>query len=229
MYGKKWGVILLQVQLIFLSFEKPWFVFQHYYTRSILFSVNFLTLNKLKSLFFLHLITDFALKVNSLLDYQIWSTQIIVHEKFSPFLTMKNIFVFISCYSEWFFHNIYLYLKKLFWKLLICFKKSGHEDGRGIGQGDHFLSHKLFKRTFECWVNSTKQLLNAGRGHQTPRKVAHCLRKEVGQNIKDKKRDKRGRDGDPSWERSLKREVSKHQETLSPLVLWGILESQRTT
>ena len=34
-------------------------------------------------------------------------------------------------------------------------------------------------------------LLNAGGGHQAPRKAAHCLRKEVGQNIKDKKRDKR--------------------------------------
>ena len=33
-------------------------------------------------------------------------------------------------------------------------------------------------------------------------------------NIKDKKRDKRGRDGDPSREGSLKKEVSKHQETL---------------
>ena len=31
-----------------------------------------------------------------------------------------------------------------------------------------------------------------------PRKAAHCLRKEVGQNIKDKKRDKRARYGDPS-------------------------------
>ena len=35
------------------------------------------------------------------------------------------------------------------------------------------------KRTFECWANSTKQLLNAGRGHQAPRKAAHCLRKET--------------------------------------------------
>ena len=33
--------------------------------------------------------------------------------------------------------------------------------------------------------------------------------------MKDKKRDKRGRDEDPSWEGSLKREVSKHQETLT--------------
>ena len=41
-------------------------------------------------------------------------------------------------------------------------------------------------------------------------------------NIKDKKRDKRIRDGDPS--RGGSREggdVSKHQETLSPADLWG--------
>ena len=44
------------------------------------------------------------------------------------------------------------------------------------------------------------KLLNADRGHQSPRKAAHSLQKEVGQNIKDKKRDKRGRDGDPSQE-----------------------------
>ena len=85
-----------------------------------------------------------------------------------------------------------------------------------MGQGDHFLPHKFIKRTFKRQVNSTKQLLNAGRGHQASRKAAHCLRKEVGKNIKDKKRDKRGRDGAPSQEGSLKkREVSKHQETLS--------------
>jgi len=49
-------------------------------------------------------------------------------------------------------------------------------------------------------------------------------------NIKDKKRDKRVRDGDPSREGSLKRgEVSKHQKTLSPAGLWGVLESQRAT
>ena len=74
--------------------------------------------------------------------------------------------------------------------------------------GDHFLHHKFIKRTFESRANSTEQLLNAGREHQAPRKAAHCLQKEVGQNIKDKKRDKRGRDGDPSRERSLKKERS---------------------
>ena len=102
-----------------------------------------------------------------------------------------------------------------------------HKMSRETGWGDHFLPHKFIERTFEHWANSTKQLLNAGRGHQAPRKAAHCLRKEVGQNIKDKKRDKRVRDGDPSQEGSLKREVSKHQETLSLVGLWGVWESQR--
>ena len=54
--------------------------------------------------------------------------------------------------------------------------------------------------------------------------------KEVGKNIKDKKRDKRGRDGVPSPKGSLKkREVSKHQETLSLPSLWRALEPQRAT
>ena len=87
---------------------------------------------------------------------------------------------------------------------------------RGIGQGEHFLHHKFIKRLFECWATLTKQLLNTGGGHQAPRKPAHSLQKEVGQNTKEKKRDKRVRDGDPSRGRSHKRgEVSKHQETLS--------------
>ena len=50
-----------------------------------------------------------------------------------------------------------------------------------------------------------KTISDASRGHQAPRKAAHCLRKEVGKNIKDKKRDKRGRDRAPSWEGSLKK------------------------
>ena len=52
-------------------------------------------------------------------------------------------------------------------------------DGRGIGRGDHFLPYKFIKRTFKHRVNSTKQLLNAGRGQQASRKAAHCLRKEI--------------------------------------------------
>ena len=77
--------------------------------------------------------------------------------------------------------------------------------GGGIGWGDHFLPYKFIKRTFKHWVNSTKQLLNTGRGHQAPRKAAHYLQKEVGKNIKDKKRDKRDRDRVPSQEWSLKK------------------------
>ena len=67
-----------------------------------------------------------------------------------------------------------------------------------------------------------KQLLNAGRGHQAPRKAAHCLRKEVGKNIKDKKKETKELDKRaPSREGSVKkRQVSKHQETLSLLSLW---------
>ena len=75
-----------------------------------------------------------------------------------------------------------------------------------------------------------KKLLNAGRGDQAPGKAAHCLQKEVGKNIKDKRRDKRGRDGALSREGSFKkREVSKHQETLSLPSLWRALEAQRAT
>ena len=77
--------------------------------------------------------------------------------------------------------------------------KDTPQDGRGIEWGDNFLPHKFIKRTFECWETSTKQLLNVGRGHQAPRNAAQTLQKEVGQNIKDKNRDKRIRDGDLSW------------------------------
>ena len=49
-------------------------------------------------------------------------------------------------------------------------------------EGDYFLTHKFIKRLFECWATSTKQLLNAGGGHQAPLKAAHSLWKEVGQN-----------------------------------------------
>ena len=77
---------------------------------------------------------------------------------------------------------------------------------------------------------STEQLLNTGRGHQAPRKAAHSFGKEVGQNIKDKKRDKTVRDRDPSWGGSDEGgEASEQQEALSLVDLWGALESQRAT
>ena len=56
------------------------------------------------------------------------------------------------------------------WKIL---KEMGiPEDGGGIGQGDHFLPHKLINRTFECSEKPTKPLRNASRGHQAPRKAS---------------------------------------------------------
>ena len=61
-------------------------------------------------------------------------------------------------------------------------------------------------------VEDTRQ--GSLQGKAGPRKAAHCLLKEVGQNIKHKKRDKRVRDGDPSQGGSCETEVSKHQETL---------------
>ena len=61
-------------------------------------------------------------------------------------------------------------------------------------------------------------------------KAAHYLKKEVTQNIKDKKRDKRVRDGYPSWRGSREGgEISKQQETLSPAGHLGVLEPQRVT
>ena len=49
------------------------------------------------------------------------------------------------------------------------------QDGGGVGWGEHFLPHKFIKRAFKRLVNSTKQLLNAGRGHQAPRKATQLF------------------------------------------------------
>ena len=84
-------------------------------------------------------------------------------------------------------------------------------------------------RTFERWANSTKQLLVASRGHQVPRKAAHCLWKEVGQNIKTKRETKElGVETCPR-KGVLIEEVSKHQETLSLTSLGEVFESWRAT
>ena len=49
------------------------------------------------------------------------------------------------------------------------------QDGGGVGRGEHFLPHKFIKRAFKRRVNSTKQLLKAGRGHQAPRKATQLF------------------------------------------------------
>ena len=56
---------------------------------------------------------------------------------------------------------------------------------------------KFHKTTSECWQRTS--------GTQ---KSSPFLQKEVGKNIRDKKRDKRGRDRDLSWKGSLKKERS---------------------
>ena len=81
------------------------------------------------------------------------------------------------------------------------------------------MSSKFHKTTSECRQRTS------GTQKSNP-----TLRKEVGKNVKDKKRDKRGRDGVPSREGCLKkREVSKHQETFSLPNLCQALEAQRAT
>ena len=76
--------------------------------------------------------------------------------------------------------------------------KGQYQDGGGIGWGDHLLPHKFIKRSHECGATSTKQLINTDGGQQISRKTNQSLQKEVGQNIKDVKRDKGFREGDLS-------------------------------
>ena len=56
-----------------------------------------------------------------------------------------------------------------------------------------------------------------------PRKAAQSLQKEVGQNITDKKRDNRFRDGDPSWEGVVKEEKPLHSRKISHRLVYGEL------
>ena len=106
----------------------------------------------------------------------------------------------------------------------------GGQDGGGIGRGDHFLSYKFIERTIERWTKFTKQLLIASRGHQVPRKAAHCLRREVGQKYKRLKRDtkERGTETHPG-KGVLIEEVSNHQETLALAGLGEVFKSRRAT
>ena len=103
----------------------------------------------------------------------------------------------LACCDSW-GHKELNMTERLNWTELRL-KIGTRQHGRGIGWGDHFLPHKFIKRSFEWWATSTKQLVNTGRRHLAPRKAAHSLWKKVGQNIKDKKRDKRIRDEDLSW------------------------------
>ena len=60
----------------------------------------------------------------------------------------------------------------------------------GLDREDTFSPTNSSKDHLNAEQLPQNNFLNAGEGHQAPRKAAHSLRKEVGQNIKDKKRDK---------------------------------------
>ena len=62
----------------------------------------------------------------------------------------------------------YILLKTQFWEELRW---------RRSRMGEHFLPHKFIKRTFKRQVNSTKQLLNAGREHQAPREATQVFKR----------------------------------------------------
>ena len=80
------------------------------------------------------------------------------------------------------------------------------------------LSH-FHKTTSECWQRTPgtqKGSLFSSKGDKEKYK-----RQKERQNVSD---------GDPPRGGSHERgEVSKHQETLSPAGVWGVLESQRAT
>ena len=69
------------------------------------------------------------------------------------------------------------------------------QDGRGVGWGSHFLPHKHIKNvcdsntSSECGATSTKQLLNAGRGHQITQEANPIFLK--GGRTKDKRQKER--------------------------------------
>ena len=87
-----------------------------------------------------------------------------------------------------------------------------------IHQKSIYTPSKFHETNSKCWQRTS------GTQKSSP------LSSNVGRkNINNKKRDKI-RDGAPSQEGSLKkRDVSKHQETLSLLSLWRALEPQRAT
>ena len=89
---------------------------------------------------------------------------------YSTWIKIKNL-EYLSCfqaclYQSWIFFHSTIYNQSLE-KVMV----GRSQDGGGVGRGEHFLPHKFIKRAFKHRVNSIKQLLNAGRGHQAPRKA----------------------------------------------------------
>ena len=113
------------------------------------------------------------------------------------------------------------------------------EDGTGRGEVLRWLGNRMGRPLSPPQIHQ-KNISTLSKFHKT---TSECQQRTSGtqkssslsskrgrKKYKDKKRDKRGREGAPSQEVSLKkREVSKHQETLSLPSRWWALEAQRAT
>ena len=130
--------------------------------------------------------------------------------------------IWVDTYTQWLQFKIWIYLlDKHRWAVLRWWRNKTERP---------FSPPRIHWKIIWMLSKFHKTTSERRRGHQATRKAAHSLWEEVGKNIKDEKRDKRVRDGDPSWGGSHEGgEVSKHQEILSPVGLWGVLESQRAT
>ena len=101
------------------------------------------------------------------------------------------------------------------------------EVGQNIGEGNgNPLQYSCLKNPMDGGVGQA-EVHGVGQSRTRLKRLSSS---SSSSRTKDKKRNKRVRDGDPPQKGSLKGgEVSKHQETLSPVGLWGVLESQRAT
>ena len=123
--------------------------------------------------------------------------------------------IWVDTYTQWLQFKIWIYLlDKHRWAVLRWWRNKTERP---------FSPPRIHWKIIWMLSKFHKTTSERRRGHQATRKAAHSLWKEVGKNIKDEKRDKRVRDGDPSWGGSHEGgEVSKHQEILSPVGLWGV-------
>ena len=62
------------------------------------------------------------------------------------------------------------------------------QDGGGVGRGEHFLPHKFIKRAFKLSSKFHKTTSECRQRTSGTQKSDPTLRKEVGKNIKDKKK-----------------------------------------
>ena len=88
------------------------------------------------------------------------------HPVFSSFMP--------SLYSSLYWECSFLLLLFIYFKIL--FRGQSH-DGRETGWETTFSPTNSSKKSFECWATSTKQLLNARKGHQPPERQPILFRR----------------------------------------------------